>query len=142
MKRKLSWHFYAVLAIVLIMALAFTIYFRRREEKACELADLLVMQNAYDTALLLWHDRFPEEPEEYWYRPKDMRLIPASEPMPPACGMGSERKGGAAKAFYSEAEKLFDYSETEDYTDKSIRVTVSEENGALHIVVDWVQSAG
>ena len=139
MKTKLSWHFYAVCAVVAAAAIAVCIYFNLMEESAYETADLQAMRDAEAAAMLLWREKLPEEPIEYWYKPQDMKLISVSESMPAPYGMGTERRSGAVKSFVNETGKAFDYSSVEGYTDKVLHVIVSSKDEVLDIRVDWVQ---
>lgn len=139
-KRKLSWHFYVACAVVAVIAILLFCHFGRVEEYAYEMADLEVMRNAEDTAKLLWFNKLPDEPVEYWFAPGELRLLPITDPIPRHCGMGTKRAGGAIKDFEAETGKAYDYSEREDYRGKSLCVTVSSVNGALDIRVHWVIS--
>lgn len=139
MKRKLSWHFYAVLSAVLALALAATAVVLRKTEFAYEMADLQAMRVAYTSAELKWKGKLPEEPVEYWYDGEAYTLVPASEPKPKPCGAGTRLRGGAVRAYQAETGDLFDaYSEAERCVGKLPRVTVWQENHALRISVDWV----
>lgn len=137
-KFKLSWHFYVICALIVTAAVALFYHFSRVEEYAYELADLEVMRNAEDTAKLLWFEKAPNEPVEYWYVPGELRLIPITDPMPPHCGMGTKKAGGAVRAFEAKTGNSYGYSESEDYRNKALHVTVNNINGSLSITVDWV----
>ena len=137
-KFNLSWHFSVVCAVVVAVALALFSHFSRVEEYAYELADLEVMRNAEDTAKLLWFEKVPDEPMEYWFVPGELRLIPVSDPMPAHCGMGTKKVGGAVRAFEAKTGNSYGYSEHEDYRNKALHVTVNNNNGSLGIMVDWV----
>lgn len=135
---KLSWHFYAVCFLVAVVAVAVSFHFSRIEEYAYEMADLEVMRNAEDTAILLWRDKLPDTPVGFWYLPGELRLIPDTEPMPIRCGMGTGKAGGAVSDFEAKAGKNYGYSEHEDYRDKALHVTVSKSDDDLDIRVNWV----
>ena len=137
-KFNLSWHFYVVCVVVVVVAAAFFYHFSRIEEYAYELADLEAMRNAEDTARLLWFEKAPDEPAEYWFVPGELRLIPVTDPKPAHCGMGTKKTGGAVRAFEVKTGKSYGYSEHEDYRNKALHVTVNNNNGNLNITVDWV----
>ncbi len=102
------------------------------------MADLQTMRSAEAAASFLWRDRLPEEPVEYWFEPATIQLIPISEPMPASYGAGTRRNGRAVKVFEDQTGTSYAYSGREDYTDKILHVLVSNEDGDLHVSMDWV----
>lgn len=140
MKKKLSWHFYAVCSVIAIITVIMFAHFSSQEEYACEMADLQTMRSAQAAAVLLWHDSLPEGPVEYWFDTKTLLLVLASEPMPDPYGVGTKRVGHAIKAFDGDTGSSFDYLENEDYTDKILHVVVSNKDGNLDLRLEWVTS--
>ena len=138
MKKKLSWHFYAALIFVVSVFAAVSVYFVKKEEYACEMADLQAMRSAAMAAEALWYRELPEEAVEYWYDATSFSLVPISVPKPSACGSGTSRFGGAVKDFVDKTNGSYGYSEYEDYRDKVLHVTADNNNGVLDIAVDWV----
>lgn len=138
MKKKLSWHFWLVCGVIAVIAVLMSIHFSRKTEYACEMADLQTMRSAEAVAALMWRDKLPEDPAEYWFDSRTMQLIPTSEPMPEPYGAGTKRNGYAEKDFQDQADASYDYSGREDYTDRVLHVFVSSQDGRLNIAIDWV----
>ena len=138
-KRLLKLACIAVAAAAAIIASAM-IFLNTRTERAAEMADLQAMRAAESVARLTWKDKLPDQPEEYWYDGANYALIPATEPKPARYGQGTERAGGAVKAFRDETGKAYPYDETRNYFGGILRVTVSSRDGALRVDMDWVQS--
>lgn len=137
MKRKLSWHFYAVIIIVISVFAAVGAYFVKHEEYACEMADLQAMRSAAMAAEALWYRKLPEETVDYWYDATSFSLVPITDSKPSPCGSGTSRFGGAVKDFVDKTNGSYGYSEYEDYRDKVLHVTVDNNNGTLNIAVEW-----
>ena len=138
MMYKLSWHFYAVLLIVMSIAFTVGVYFVKTEEYAYEMADLQAMRAAFESAKMIWYNKLPEETVEYWYDADNYTLVPITEAIPAPCGEGTRRFGGALRDFKSQAQMNFtNYNESEDYKGKIPHVVVNEEAGELMISVDW-----
>lgn len=139
MKHKLSWHFYAVLSVVLLIAAAVAAYMLKQVEFSYEMADLQTMNAARASAELKWREKLPEEPVEYWYDGSSYSLVPTSGKKPKPCGSGTRRIGGAVKEFQKENDLQVDtYNESESYLGKLPRVTVRKAGDELSISIDWV----
>lgn len=121
-----------------VAALVILHSFSQKLEHDLEMVDLQGMRGAEAAALLLWRDRLPEEPVEYWYDPAAFTLLPAQEPKPKHGGKGTQRAGGALKDFEAETGKHYDYTETRDYNGQVLHVTVGSEDGTLRVDLDWV----
>ena len=139
MKRKFSWHFYAALAVVLLLTVIVVFHFKRTEERALEMADLQAMHSAEAAALLEWRNFGPFDHAEYWYDAWHFRLYPATEEMPAAFGCGAALPGGAVKKFKSETGLSYEYSESQSYKGMVLRVTVENESGEPKVAVHWVK---
>ena len=141
LKRKLSWHFYAVIIIAISVFAAVGAYFVKHEEYACEMADLQAMRSAAMSAEALWYRELPEETVEYWYDATTFSLVPITDSKPSPCGRGTSRFGGAARDFMRITGIQFsDYDESESYLGKLPHVVVHVEQDELIITVDWVNS--
>ena len=137
MKRKLIVILIA-LALAAASALTAIHLLGQRTEYNLEMADLQGMRVAEEAAQLLWKDKLPEEPAEYWFNADSFTLVPIDEPMTMVYGAGTEKAGGAMKDFEAETGKHFDYSETQSYKGMLIHVTVRDNEGTLQVDVDWV----
>ena len=125
----------AVLIGAFIMAYQFML---RKTEQSNELADLQAMRGAEATAMMIWKDKVPEEPVEYWYSANTFELIDATEAKPAPYGLGTKRSGGGSKSFQNETGLNHEYLESKDYTDKVIRVDVDKDDaGELRIRMNW-----
>ena len=58
MKRSFSWHFYAVLLLIISITATVYTYFIKHEEYAYEMADLQAMNNALTAAQIEMLSRF------------------------------------------------------------------------------------
>lgn len=138
MKHKPSWHFYAVLLIVVNIAITVFAYFLKNEEYAYEMADLQAMRGAIVSAQMEWKDKLPEEPVNYWYDATSLSLVPVSEERPAPCGAGTRKYGGAVRYFNEMSGFQFtNYNEIENYKGKLPHVLVREVDNELEIQVDW-----
>ncbi len=137
MKRKLTV-ILIVLALAAAIALTVIHLLGQRTEYNLEMADLQGMRVAEASAHLLWKDKLPEEPTEYWFDAGSFTLVPGTEPMTMVYGAGTEKAGGAMKDFEAETGKHYEYSETQSYNGMLIHVTVKDNEGTLQVDVDWV----
>lgn len=137
MKRKLT---VIILALAAVISVAFTLIhlLGQRMEYKLEMADLQGMRAAEAAAQLLWKDKLPDDPVDYWFDAGTFTLVPGDEPMTMVYGAGTERAGGAVKDFEAETRKHYNYSETQSYSGKLIHVTVKNDEGTLLVDVDWV----
>ena len=129
-----------ILSIPIIVLLILSGCSNNSAEKPNEMADLQGMRGAELTAMVEWKDKLPEETVEYWYNPDTFELIPVSEPKPESFGLGTKGAGGAVKEFEEQSGTNYGYDEKTDYRNKVIHVTVSNNDGALDIKVDWVDA--
>ena len=103
-----------------------------------EMNDMQALRGAEATAMLIWKDKKPEAPTEYWYNAAAFELIDISEPRPKPYGLGKRRVGNAMKDFQQETGLDYAYDEGADYSDKVIRVIVdTDEAGNLRVRSSW-----
>ena len=130
----------AVVAVILVISAVLYMYLERRIEKESETADLQCMRVAESTAILIYRNDVPDEPQYYWYDAEILNLIPASEKMPLPYGMGTARRGGAYEEFKNDLGLNYVYDETADYKNSIIKVTVAKgDDGGIKTAVEWVE---
>lgn len=140
MKRKLSWHFYAVCLIVLNVAMAVTAFFIKDLEYSFEMLDLQAMRNAEISAKTKWNDDHPDTPKEYWYDAMLYSLIPADQPKPAPYGSGTRKRGGSVRYFTEKTGLAYYYDESKSYEGKILSVSFRTESGDPQIELKWVDA--
>ena len=125
MKRKLSWHFYAVSLIVLNIAMTVYAFITKDMEYSLEISDLQAMRNAEISAEMEWDDNSFDELKEYWYDAMLNSLIPINH---------------SNKDFTKKTGHTYNYNESESYEGKILSVSVYKEYGNLRIEMKWVNA--
>lgn len=140
MKRKLSWHFYAVSLIVLNIAMTVYAFITKDMEYSLEISDLQAMRNAEISAEMEWDDNSFDELKEYWYDAMLNSLIPINHSKPAPYGVGTRISGGSVKDFTKKTGHTYNYNESESYEGKILSVSVYKKYGNLRIEMKWVNA--
>lgn len=129
-----------LIGLFILILFMIKVYLNNESEGKAELADLTAMYDAELAARITWKNKTPEQPVEYWFDANQFKLISADEPKPPACGLGTARRGGGIVSFKAQHGESYAYDESEDYRDKVIYVRASVVDGNLDVAVDWVKA--
>lgn len=106
-------------------------------EKVNELADLQAMRNA-ELTVKTKDDKGKLDGTDFWYDANTYRLIPLTEEVPQAYGLGTTSRGSITEVFNWKYDSNCHYDDRIDYRDKVIKVHVEGTGDDLKVDMEWV----